>query len=819
MKISVRLAIFLAALLWYFPESGFAEPKAEYGKIEILRDPWGVPHVFAETDEGAFFGLGYACAEDRAFQMYYGLRIVQGRVSEILGDRPLSGRRGQTTVDLDKMYRIQGFYRAAQRLFPNLDAEIRALLTAYSEGVNEFIQTHRAQLLYLFGELGLEPEPWTPADCIASWWRLGHFFAGDGLNEAVRYHELKGDTQPPARETARPAREPDRPAARGEESPRDAASRRPAREMRIRPDDAAAVVQPGDVSEAWIQQVQDFAQQHGIPAASPGSLDGPKFSHAWVVGKGKTTTKSAVLCSDPQTPVRNPSLFYEFHIAGKTFNARGIGVPGSPVILIGWNEQVAWGVTALGADQADLFLLQTDPGHPNQYRFDGEWREIKVRTETIRVKGKDPVPLELKESHWGPIVTPLAAGLLPGEEAALKRIPMCETDRETVQGSLAMMRAQDSEQFTQALSGWRFPSANLVFGDSGGQIGFWTLGAIPVRSRLALDAGNAAHPGMESQYDWPGIIPSDLMPHVIDPRAGVLFSANHRPIASFYPLSIGISTGSLGDTVRSWRLRQLLTSKETFTPDEVLQVHFDTVNAAKKALLKAGYHLRDEVKSPLPDPAVKTLEYLEEWFQAGAKSDHAIRGTELVDLLNLMFRAGNTELAMEYGGGESGLCRFLKSVETRLGENPPAKLSDQESEYIGRVLAAAWDAAVNRYGEDPGEWPAKARQELRERKIGYMDSLDGLGPLDEQHDLAFPGLACVDGGTIFSQAAQSYSQWVPLHEVDSARSLLPIGNSEHPGSPYRLCTYELWAKGELHPAPLTRAAVEKHVVETRVLSK
>ena len=106
-----------------------------------------------------------------------------------------------------------------------------------------------------------------------------------------------------------------------------------------------------------------YAREHGLAAAAA-TASGPKFSHAWVVGGKRTTTGSSVLVSDPQTPVRNPSLFYEFHVQGKTFNARGIGVPGSPIILIGFTDQVAWGVTALGADQADLFLLETDPASP-----------------------------------------------------------------------------------------------------------------------------------------------------------------------------------------------------------------------------------------------------------------------------------------------------------------------------------------------------------------------------------------------------------------------------------------------------------------------
>ena len=190
------------------------------------------------------------------------------------------------------------------------------------------------------------------------------------------------------------------------------------------------------------------------------------------MGGKKTTTGSSVLVSDPQTQVRNPSLFYEFHMQGATFNARGIGVPGSPIILIGFTDRVAWGMTALGADQADLFVLETDASRPNQYRFDGQWRPMTVLQEVIKVKGRAPIEYEVRETQLGSVATAFCFARPDDGEVALKRIPMCETDRETIQGAIAMMRARDSREFDAALAGWRFPSANVVFGDRDGDIGY-----------------------------------------------------------------------------------------------------------------------------------------------------------------------------------------------------------------------------------------------------------------------------------------------------------------------------------------------------------
>ncbi|MCY2954935.1 MAG: penicillin acylase family protein [Planctomycetota bacterium] len=493
-----------------------ANVRPERGRIELIRDTWGTPHVFAETDAGAMYGMGYAAAEDRAFQMYYSLRIMQGRLAEQVGLAMMPGRQ-TTAVDHDREMRTLGFCRAAREIVRHLDRESLALRQAYSDGVNDCMAATRDKRHYLSDELGLEPEPWTPADCITSWWHLGQFFAGDGTRELIHYRNTVGGGPEPAGRAVRGA--PGRGLACS-------APRPEARDLvALGPDDAAAVIQREDITAEWLRATQDFMRRYSPPATRPSADEGPRFSHAWVVGGSRTTTGSAVLISDPQTPVRNPSLFYEFHMMGKSFNARGIGVPGSPIILIGWNQNVAWGMTALGADQADLFRLKTDPQHPDQYFFDGQWLPMIVLRETIKVRGGRDEPLVIRLTHLGPVATAFCFAL-PGEgEVALKRIPVCENDRETITGAIAMMRAWNTGQFMSALGGWRFPSVNVVFGDVKGDIGFSIAGAIPIRSPLEPLAGAAAMDGTATGLDWQTIVPPDLLPRVIsrdDPPAFVM---------------------------------------------------------------------------------------------------------------------------------------------------------------------------------------------------------------------------------------------------------------------------------------------------------
>ena len=758
--------------------------------VEILRDAWGIPHIFAKDDQGAFRGLGYATAEDRGFQMHYLLRIIQGRLAETIGDVG-HVRRRDTALLSDRRMRTFGFYRAAERLVPKLDEETRSLLQAYCDGVNSWFEDHTepGSRHPLFARLGLVPAPWTPADCIASWWHMAQFFATDGTRDLLAWRNRDGANR------------------RRNPKWREIEALRKTIQL-LSPDDSTAVVRKEDVDPKWIGEIHRWLASQGYTQARKEreGEKGNKFSHAWVVGGMKSSTGSTLLVSDPQTPVTNPSLFYEFHIQGASFNARGIGVPGSPILLIGFTDKVAWGVTALGADQADLFRLETDAEHTDQYRFDGKWRKMQVRKEVIRIKGDRDRTIRVRETHLGPVITPFAFARPEDGEVAVRRIPIAETDRETIQGAIAMLRAKDAKSFGKALAGWRFPSVNMLYGDREGHIGYWTQAAMPLRSPLAKMGGRQALPGNQSAYAWRGIVPHDLMPHVEDPSDGYLFSGNHRPVGSFYPIYLGNMTGSQGDGIRSWRLRERLSARKTFTPEQVFDIHYDMCNPARRELVHLGLAMRRT--RDLSMGTLLCLDELTNWYQKGCPSDLRVRGSALALEIPLMFRIVNTPLTLRYGGGLSGLSRFLKTMKRELDAGREKQISDQVAAYVDEVLAQAWESATRKYGQDTSRWQAKAREALARRRLGYYRTLDGYPALDPALAMAMPALYCIDGTTVHSQLSQSYTQFVNLADVDSSRSILPPGQSERPDSPTRTSTQKLWSQGALHPAPLSRKAVE-----------
>ena len=747
-------------------------------KVELVRDRWGIANVYADTDEAAMFGIGWAAAEDRAFQMYLNVRTMQGRSAEVRGN-VTSERDGSTTVERDRRNRILRVFQRAAAVVPNLDDETRRMLVSYSAGVNGFMQSHPQRLSPMFEKTGLIPEPWTPAHCVAAVWDLAFHFGNDGLGDLETLHEYQAGNEE---------------------------GRQPNTAI-----DFAANVQRADVSDEWVQKTWDYVQSKGVEPDHPLQAPTPSMSHAWVVGKQRSTTGSAILHSDPQMQVCNPSQMYSFHISGRTFNARGVGVAGSPWILIGFTPNVAWGVTAMGLDHADLFLLKTDSEHPNQYEFDGEWRDVQTFEETILVRGGEAVEFERHETHMGPVVTSLADDVRDGEHVVLISVPLSVDDRDPVQALLPMIRAGNVDELDAATWNWTFPTANMLMGDSEGNIGYRSLGALPLRSAQAKWHGRAAQSGWKSEHLWREIVPHELMPHCKNPGVGWLGSANHRPIASFYPIPSGLTMGGFGGRAR--RLYERLKALDRFSPQDVLDVHYDTVNPIKRDVARLGYYIRDKMQAGLSNEAEKSLQHLESWYAKGAKMDNRIPGTDLMKMIPRKLNSQFRELAETFSGDEyrdaGDELGLWFDIVFRQMESTTKALTDDEVRFVDTILSNAWRAALETYGPDPSKWHSAAVELHRQKLLPYYQDLAGFPTLDPNFDLPEPDLHDNEQLTMLSQQGQTYSQSVSLHDPDSAVTLEPVGPSERPASPYRLSTYQLWAEGEFHAAPLSRDAVDQ----------
>lgn len=767
--------------------TGSSESGEVANEVEIIRDAHGVPHIRAATDEAAFYGLGYASAEDRLVQMHLALLAAQGRMSEIAG---------AATLDQDIKMRTWGFWTHAQEAADNLDAEHRALLDAYAEGVNAYVESNPDAKAQWKASLGFEFQPWTAAHSLAVWYRLGNFFASDPSDKAQGYEDFLEDVDRVGFDQAL------------DDLIGDPHGGNP----------AAAVVKfdelPADVAQATLDYAASLGYLPGVAAGLPHVYghESPKFSHAWAMSGSRTTTGDAVLVSDPQVPVAAPNLLYEFAIEGDSIHARGIGAAGMPGLLIGYTPDVAWGMTAAGLDQRDLFALSmVDATH---YTVDGETLELETATETIQVKDGDAVEIEIRQSVWGPLVTSTLPGN-PRNEYALTGIPFTEPDRDTAVAMIDMMRADDLESLQSAVEEWRFPTTNLVAALPGGDVFYTVLGALPVRSTASPAGGMIAQDGSSAAFGWLDTIPGEFKPWVVNPAEGYVMSANHR-IADEWPIPLGVSLGAVGDTTRSRRLREILDGlPEQVDPRAVLDdVQFDCTNPGRRDLAEVGHHIAAVAPGSLGGPALSVLADLEPWSDNGGTMLTDAPGVGVAWQMSTKFRIQQTGPVLNglYGGGESGLGAFLDAMNAAIENDPNFVPSAETIAYVDGVLSdAASEHSLT--GKAADTWFS---QNVATKTFDLFTALDA--PVSVGQSYTTPAMACADGGTVWSQVGETYTQWVNLGAPDDAVTIMPPGNSEDLDGPWGTTQEAGWISGDYKAAPLSSAAIDAIAIDRTTLT-
>lgn len=776
------------------PGGGSQRPTKD---VLITWDLYGSPHIYASTDTGAFFGAGYAAARDRLFQMHYYRLIYQGRVAEFFGAGPNSGTPGNPKfqhVEHDKRMRYFGWSRHAQRTANNLGMELRELLQAYADGVNAYKVEPNAVLHPFFQQYGIPLEDWTVADCIGVWNYFGSNFANDGLSESESQHDFEELLQTMSQQEA-------------------------IDEFlgTVICDDAAAVVQQSDVPAAVQQAMQDYANLHGLNNSANCTLvvSVPEFSHAWAVSGQKTSSGHSILTADPRIPIFVPNMLMEWSMEGQSFRARGMGIPGSPNMLVGSTPFNSWGVTAMGYDQADLFELVVDGiAHPGEYFLDGAWRPFEIEEqETIKVHQGTDATITYVETVWGPEVTALAEDVGARERFCVKRVPLYSDLVDSSDGFLSMYRATNQQEFGDALGGWEFPSVNVVYAsaddgqDGIGGIAYWANGAMPTRNPNVALAGMIAVDGSQTANDWIEIMPHDVLPWVKNPAQGYLLSANHIPVGSWYPLPIRFGTLSHGDTTRSRRLRERLEALPFFSSQDVLDIHYDTVNPDRRDFVIVGLHLRDVQTSwNLSVAAQAALTQLEGWLQAGATMDNQHPATALAAFINTNFRLPTAgTLVNLYGGGQSGLSLFFKTTLDEISQG--TELPNETAFYVDKTLADAYNSILNSVGP-PSVWSAWYEQNVLQVELEKWTNLTEFPSLEPGVTVPV-NVVTADGNTILSALGQTYTQHVVMQDGVLAQSILPLGQSEHEALHF-LDQQPLFETPTLKNAPLSL----KEVIQT-----
>ncbi len=727
-------------------------------EVEVVRDRWGVPHVYAQSHAEAAYGLGYAHAQDRLWQMEMQRRIAAGRLSEAFG---------AATLGTDRFLRALDFYRRVESAWPKLDADVRAALEAYSAGVNAYLATRGGPLRPLPPEfliLGVEPEPWRPLDSLAILKLLALDLAGNWTSELLRF------------------RLADRLSAK-------------------------------QIDELYPPYRAEAPRGTALPAAHLPAGEGAG-SNNWAVAGARSATGKPLLANDPHLGLQAPSIWYFAHMSWPERDLIGGTIPGLPSVVLGRNQRIAWAFTNTGPDVQDLYLEKLDPQDPGRYLAPGGPQPFERRRTTIKVKDAADVVLELRETRHGPVLSdvhgPTARATPQGHVLALRWTAL-DGDDLTMQAGLRMSTAQDWESFVAALRDFHGPQQNVLYADVDGNIGFVAPARVPRRKAGNRIQGYMPQPGWDPAYDWDGYIPFEALPKAFNPPSGALATANQKIVPDDYP---HLLTLEWTEGYRAGRIFELLAGREKHSAESFRAMQQDVLSPMALELLPLL--LRFE---PASEQGRAARELLRAWdgslhesrpepliFAAWRRElGRGLYADELGDLFEEAWSQRPAFMANVLSGRAADWC---DDVATERAESC--------DEQVARALDAALAWGRERWGEDMRRWRWGEAHvaRFRHRALGQVPALGWLFNLQETTG---GGVFTVNAGAYrLADAAEPFANIhgagmraiYDLDDPDRSMFIHTTGQSGHPLSPLYRDFLPLWARGEYIPMTTRRDQIE-----------
>ena len=747
-------------------------------KVTVIRDRWGVPHIYAANPHDAFFGQGFVHAQDRLFQMEVARRLASGKLSEIFGEMAL---------ETDRMVRTFGFPRLAREDWSAISEDLSTVIIAYAKGVNAFIRKMEPYREVSFSLLRLEPEEWKPEDTLAIMrlmvWELSHGWQGElvrgELAEAV-----------------------------GEEHAADWEIHYPENNPLTLPDGI---------------EFNALDPDGKLHRARGPFLMRNQGSNTWVISAERSATGSVVLANDMHLKVGVPNVWYENHLIAGDLNVTGVSIPGLPTVQVGHNAHIAWGMTLAYTDAEDLFVERFDPQSPSRYLFKGEWREAEEVTELITVKGKsEPISEKVIITHHGPVISAVLNYGPKMQETAefVERLAvqsMALQPAEIIRGWWLLNRAANWDEFVEAMRWISAPQLSVSYADVEGNIGYWMTGKIPVRAK---GDGRFPVPGWTGEYEWVGEVPFEEMPHALNPKRGYIINTNNKVVGDDYPHYLG-SIWMNG--YRSRRLEELINAKEKLTLDDHAAMQTDVTSLPGKEFVEAI----GDFQSDDPDVAL-ALRLLREWDfkltpdSVGGSVYEVARYTLVRELL---LSAVDEELAYRimgkgfhpltlytsefYGYDTVSLLRFLRSPD-----NWWVKRAGGREKWLSRSLKQAIGWLRENYGNNPKNWEWGKLHELPlVHLIGVQPPLDKIfnpPPLRIGGDSDTPCQTGVvpDAPYKATSFAPSHRAIIDLKDWDNSRIVILGGQSGRLASPHYADMVPLWYEKRHHPMLWSREAIE-----------
>jgi penicillin amidase len=578
MKILKRILIILTALviivlgiLYLYLQttgpiySGEMSLQGLHNKVEVLYDDYGVPHIYAQNDEDAYFALGYVHAQDRLFQMEMLRRAAAGRLSEVLGPDLLK---------TDKLFRTLGISQFAKehakKFFSTDTANFQKAALAYQGGINEFIRTGKTPLE--FSIIGIPKTPFTPEDIY-----LAVGFMSFGFAEGI-----KAD---PVLEKIR--------SERGEEYLKDLAVQTPGNAVKIK-SFRGPIRKLG--TDSLISYLSTALEKIPVPLWSG--------SNGWVIAGNRTESGLPILANDTHIGFGQPAVWYEAHIEYPGFSFYGHFLAGVPFAMLGNNRFCGWGLTMFENDDTDFFRETINPENPDQVKFADQWENLSVRDEIIKVKGEKDVVLTVKATRHGPLINGIMQDVIPSSSAVSLSWLLNQVTNYSLQAAYQLNHAQSFADAEKAAALFSCPGLNVMYGDAAGNIAWWAVAKLPIRpahvnSKLFLDGASGKDESM-GFYDF------SKNPQAINPPWGYVYSANNQPDSVdgiLYP-------GYYYPRSRSGRIVQLIGEDKKWTMDDIKKVNLDAISPMHPDIAKEMAAVLNETGRP---ELKEMADILEKW--------------------------------------------------------------------------------------------------------------------------------------------------------------------------------------------------------------
>ncbi len=750
-------------------------------EVRIVRDRWGIPHIYAKNADDLFFAQGFVQAQDRLFQIDLWRRSTQGRLAEILG---------ADYVDRDRLTRLMRYRGDMSAEWASYAPDTRRIATRFVAGINAEIAMIGDHLPEEFAVAGYRPEPWQPEDLLS---RAEGFVMTSNANDEVFRARMTAAVGLERTNLLLPLDPPvSAPPPSGVDLSAVAATVRPA---------LAAIGAPAKFGQATAPigaQLFDAERR----AAREGSNN-------WVIAGAKSATGKPLLANDPHRNLDHPSLRYLVHLNAPGWNVIGSVVPWFPGVAVGHNDRIAWGLTIFAADVQDLYVEELNPTNPRQVKVGGRFADMETVDDQIRVKGRaEAVAIEQFYTAHGPVVATDPQRHL----AYALRWVGAEPGTAGYLGALSLDRATNWQEFRAALERWKVPGENFVYADVDGNIGYQAAALVPVRRDW-----QGVYPvnGATGEHEWRGWRTLDDLPHGLNPDAGFLATANNNPLGSASPPNIGYSSWT--PPARISRIREVLSEKNSLTVDDLARLQHDATpwKAEQLVPLLQPLSFKDETTERARamlvtwdrrltlDSTAATLyvAWEKELFRqlVARHLDPALTADYVLNVETHVLVPALTKPSAAWFGAasvkgrdqllESALAAAVASVSgTRGPDESRWSWGQIHSATFQHTLASTSDAARLRF--DIGPFP----------RAGYADTVFATG----------------GSGTRQTEGA-TFREVMDVADWDRSIGTSAPGQSGQPGSPHFDDLAKLWAAEQYFPYSFSRALVEKNAETTLVL--